>query len=443
MSFPYLTYSRAGMIMMYMIHIGKPFITEEGDRAFLKAKVSISDDTAGAYVRAITPERYRSVFLTDEDYPPAAWKEDGTLWFDVPPEYSGYLCKERSNAFVVALFWYAMAAGSDIEFEAPMSKRLYDGFTQELMPELEKNGFGPVALKGPVTSEPVRCAGGVVSGMSGGVDSFYTLKCYSSEDVPEEKRITYLSHYTCSYLFKPGDMEKGMKAMYADEDAIEAVILERIKAIAAQKGYPLIDTNTNLDRDYYRGGYVFMAMYRYLACTLALEHLYRLYISSSSGHESGLIEVSLFVPTQNYEELLCRSLRTETFRYMSSDSEIRTEKIRAIADDELFRRYASVCFDTGRNGENCGVCYGCLKTIIPLDLLGRLDGFSESFDLDAYRRDREKLFRFLVKFSERPEADSARHTVHQLLDLAIKEKSEAGDMFIRAYESVTGMRRKA
>ena len=32
-----------------MIHIGKPFITEEGDR---------------------------SVFLTDEDYPPAAWKDD-------------------------------------------------------------------------------------------------------------------------------------------------------------------------------------------------------------------------------------------------------------------------------------------------------------------------------------------------------------------------------
>ena len=182
-----------------------------------------------------------------------------------------------------------------------------------------------------------------------------------------------------------------------------------------------------------------MAMYRYLACTLALEHLYSLYISSSSGHESGLIEVSLFAPTQHYEDILCRSLRTETFRYMSSDNRLRTEKLRAIADDDLFRKYASVCFDTGRNGENCGVCYGCLKTIIPLDLLGKLDGFEESFDLEAYRRDREELFRFLVEFSKRPEADSARSTVHQLLDLANKEKSEAGDMFIRAYESVMGM----
>lgn len=422
-----------------MIHIDKPFITEEGDRAFLKARVTITEDTAEAYVRAITPERYRSVFLTDEDYPPAAWKDDGTLWFDVPLEFGRYLCRERSNAFVVALFWYAMVTGSDIEFETPMSKRLYEGITQELMPELEKNGFAPVALKGPVTSEPVWCERGVVAGMSGGVDSFYTVKCYGSESVPKEKRLTHLSHYTCSYLFKPGDMDKGLEAMYADEDAIEDVILERIKDIAKHKGYPLVVTNTNLDRDYYRGGYIFMAMYRYLACTLALEHLYSLYISSSSGHESGQIEASLFAPTQHYEDILCRSLRTETFRYMSSDDQLRTEKIRAVADDDLFRKYASVCFDTGRNGENCGVCYGCLKTIIPLDLLGKLDGFEESFDLDRYRRDREDLFRFLVEFSKRPEADSARSTVHQLLDLANKEKSEAGDMFLRAYESVMGI----
>lgn len=425
-----------------VIHIGEPYITEETDRTCLRAKVSISDDTAAAYVRAITPERYRSVFLIDEDYPPAAWKDDGTLWFDVPPEYGRYLCAERSNAFVVALFWYAMVTGSDIEFEAPVSKRLYDGITRELMPELEKNGFAPVALRGPVTSEPVWCEGGVVTGMSGGVDSFYTLKCHGSDSAAEGKRLTHLSHYTCSYLFKPGDMDKGLKAMYEDEDETEDAILERIKDIAARKGYPLVITNTNLDRDYYRGGYVFMAMYRYLACTLALEHLYSLYISSSSGHGSGLLEVSLFAPTQHYEDVLCRSLRTETFRYMSSDNQIRTEKLRAIADDDLFRKYATVCFDPGRNGENCGVCYGCLKTIISLDLLGKLDGFEKSFDLEKYRRDRWELFRFLVGFSKRPEAESARNTVCQLLDLAKKEKNEAGDMFIRAYGSVTDKQAK-
>ena len=245
-----------------MIHIGVPYITEKDDRAFLKAKITVSEDTAQAYTKGIIPVKDSCVWLTDEDYPPAAWDEDGTLWFDVPLEYKRYLCKERSNAFVIALFWYAMVSGSDIEFEVPMSKRLYDGLTTMLMPALHEKGFGPVRLIGPVTAEPVWCEGGVVAGMSGGVDSHYTLKCYSSESVPREQRLTHLCHYTCSYLFKPGDLEKGLEALYQDEDRIEAIILQTAKNVAQAKGFPLVDTNTNLDKDFYRGGYVFMAMYR-------------------------------------------------------------------------------------------------------------------------------------------------------------------------------------
>ena len=413
-----------------MIHIGKPYIIKAGERAYLKAKISIPDEAAQAYMEAIAPMRKFCVWLTDEDYPPAAWSEDGSLWFDVPKEYGKYLCTERSNAFVVALFWYAMVSGSDIEFEVPLSKRLYDGLTKMIMPEYEKNGFAPIRLKGPVTEEPVWCEGGVVAGMSGGVDSFYTLKCYSERSLPEEKRLTHLSHYTCSYLFKPRDVCKGVETLYREEDQIEALILDRVKRVASEKGFPLVDTNTNLDKDYYRGGYVFMAMYRYLACTLAMEHLYRTYISSSSGHEKGVMEVSLFVPTQHYEDLICSSLRTETFRYFSSDNVSRIRKLKEIGDDPVFQKAATVCFDTGRGGENCGVCYGCMKTMIPLDLLGKLSGFSESFDLDAYGQEREERFRFLIDFSKRPEASSARETVRQLKDLAEQEKSEAGELFL-------------
>ena len=418
-----------------MIHIGTPYIAEEGERAYLRAKIDIPEETAKKYTEAIAPKREFSVWLTDEDYPPASWKEEGTLWIDVPEEYGKYLCKERSNAFVIALFWYAMMTGSDIEFEAPVSKRLYDGLTEMLMPALEENGFAPIALKGPVTSEPVWCERQVVTGMSGGVDSHYTLLCYSREDVPEEKKLTHLSHYTCCYLFKPRDVSKGVETLYRDEDRIEAILLERMKKTAGEKDFPLVDTNTNLDKDFYRGGYIYMAMYRYLACTLALEHLYSLYISSSSGHESGTAEVSLFAPTQHYEELLCSSLQTETFRYMSSDNESRIEKIRALADDPVFQKNVTVCFDTGRGGENCGVCYGCMKTMMPLDLLGKLDGFKKSFDLEAYYRDREERFRFLIDFSKRPEASSARETVRQLAELAEKEKTEAGEVFLRIYKN--------
>ena len=417
-----------------MIHIGTPYIREEGDRAYLKAPVTIPEDTAEAYIKNIQPYRQFCVWLVDEDYPPKAWETDGTLWFDVPLQYGRYLCVERSNAFVTALFWYAMVAGSDIEFEAPMSARLYEGFTDKLIPVLKEKGFSPIRLKGPVTSEPVWCDGAVVAGMSAGVDSNYTLKLYSGDNAPKDKRLTHLCHYTCNNLFKPEEIHKGLEQLYRDEDSIEIIILEKAKKTAAENNIPLIDTNSNIDRDYYRGGYIYMAMYRYLACTLAMEHLYRLYISSSTGHKSDVLELSLFVPTQHYEGILCDSLCTETLSYITSDHDLRTKKLKEIADDRAFQKYAAVCFRTGSKGENCGECYGCLKTMIPLDIIGKLDAFDESFDLKKYYADRERLFGELVSFSKRPEASSAREMVGQILDLTKEYPGTASEMFKRAAE---------
>ena len=418
-----------------MIHIGKPYITEDGDRAFLKASVTVSDDTAYAYTRNILPQRKFCVWLTDEDYPPAAWDQDGTLWFEVPARYGRYLCRERSNAFVVALFWYAVVSGSDIEFEAPISRRLYDGLTSMLLPALNQSGFQMIRLTGPVTEEPVWCEGAVAAGMSAGVDSDYTLMRYSSENSPGDVILTHLCHYTCCYIFKPGDTGRGKDALYRDEEAIEKIIAGRAKTVAEAHHIPLIVTNTNLDADYYRGGYIYMAMYRYLACTLALEHLYKIYISSSAGHETDMTEAaSLFVPTQHYEGLLCRSLRTETFRYISSDNDSRITKLKALADDRIFQKTASVCFNTGKNGENCGECYGCMKTMIPLDVMGRLDGFGASFDLERYYNHREQIFRSLIDFSRRPEASSARQTVRQIYELSKEENTSGAGLFRNVYE---------
>ncbi len=422
-----------------MISIKAPYVSVEGDRAFLRAQVSIPKEAAHAYQDAVAAKRKDLVWIIDEDYPPKVWDEPGhTLWFDVPLAYEKYLCSERSNAFVTGLFWYALATGQDISFDAPMSERLYKGYTEMLMPQLEKSGFRPIKLIGPVTSEPVWCQDGIVSGMSGGVDSFYTLQCYGNDAAPGGLKLTHLSHYTCSYLFKPDDpTTKSVEQAYADEEEIENIIVGRAREIASEKGIPLIVTNTNLDRDFYRGGYVLMAMYRYLACTLALEHLYRAYISSSSGHRDNVFEPTLLAPTQHYETLLVDSLQTETFRYVSSDDTIRTEKIRAIADDPVFQKTVSVCFATKKDGSNCGVCYGCMKTMMPLDLLGKLDSYGESFDLGSYYRDRTDRFRFLLEFAKRPEASSARETVRQLKELAQAEQSEAGRLFLKVYEEAS------
>ena len=140
---------------------------------------------------------------TSGNYPPVEWQgDDSGLWFAVPLEYKEYLCAERGDAFVVAMLWYAMITGSDIESEAPMSEKMVFHITRYLIPALctEKNGYRRIKILGPTTDQPYKNIGGVGTGMSCGVDSFYTLHEYTKEDAPKKYRITHLSYFT---IFAP------------------------------------------------------------------------------------------------------------------------------------------------------------------------------------------------------------------------------------------------
>ena len=419
-----------------MITIGKPYVTVGNEKAYLRAHVRISEDTARIYMEKVSVLR-NTAWLTTVDYPPAVWNnEDSSMWFSVQAEYAEYLCSERSDAFVIALFWYGMITGSDIEFEAPMSRSLYDGIMQKLMPALTKGGEKKIRLAGPITSEKIWCEGGVVTGMSCGVDSMYTLHCYDSDDAPGGNRLTHFAYYDCNYLLPRLEPPYDVREIYRSREETFSHIIDHAKIIAEHHGLPLIIMQSDLDEDFYRGGRIYGSMYRFLACTLAMQHLYGTYISSSSGHDTSELEVSLTVPTQHYEGLLCDCCQTETMHYMTSDDVSRPEKLRALADDGDAGQYLAVCYNAGPHGENCGMCYACEKTIIPLDIMGKLEKFRKSFDVDKYYAEREAVFEELIRFSGRPEATSARESVRQILKLSEQEGTEAGRLFIKKYREI-------
>lgn len=420
-----------------MIAIGRPYITTEGDTAYLRAPLHISADTAARYQEK-TRRLVKTGWLTAAEYPPKVWdEEDCNLWFSVPAEYAEYLCAERSNAFVTAMLWYAMVTGSDISFEAPLSRRLYDGLTQKLMPAFPESEGAGIQLKGPLSAEPVACAGGVVMGMSCGVDSMYTLHCYDRPDAPGGKRLTHLAYYDGSHLLPLVDPPYDIDSIYRELELTFSHIIDHAKVIASHHRLPLVVMRSNLDRDFYRGGSLYSSMYRYLAYTLALEHLHGTYISSSSGHNSSMVETSLTVPTQHYEGLLCDCCQTETLHYISSDDVLRPEKLEALADDADAQKYLSVCFNSGPHGESCGMCYGCWKTMIPLDIMGKLDRFGECFDLQKYYAQREEVFGELIRYSQGTKAKSAGESVQQILRLTDRYDSDAGRLFRSEYERLT------
>ena len=61
------------------------------------------------------------------------------IFVEVDSIYEKYLCYERSDAFLIPLFYYGMKYNHDIECVAPVTEDLYYQITEYLIPLLKRN----------------------------------------------------------------------------------------------------------------------------------------------------------------------------------------------------------------------------------------------------------------------------------------------------------------
>ena len=409
-----------------MIQIGRPTVYTENEKAYLTADVYIPTEAALRY-KEITKTLKNCPWRMWEDYPPKAWQNGGAkLYFEVDKKYTDCLCTERSDAFVIALFWYAMVTGEDICFETPMSQRLYNGLTDTLIPALCADGHRQIKLMGPVTSEKLECKGAVGTGMTFGVDSLYTMHTYE---------LTHLAYYAWGNLNVTDEDRISVAEYYKMVDNRDEIKTAKISRFAGKAGYEYLYIKSNLEKDFFRGGEIYNTMYGNLACTLAVQKLFKTYISSSSGN-GGDLETGVFVPTQNYENLICDNCKTETLDYISSDDVKRFDKIEKLADDIEAAKHLDVCFEVNYldihhlREKNCGECYGCLKTMVVLDLLGKLDRYGKVFDLKKYYADRRKYIKILADGTRRPELGSIRASWSDIVKYAKEHGGELSDIIL-------------
>lgn len=404
-----------------MIKIGKPFVYEDGNYAYLKARVDISEETSTAYLAASKVIK-KVHWRTSENYPPVEWKnEDFGLWFAVPIEYKDYLCAERSDAFIVAMLWYAMITGSDIESEAPMSEKMVFHISKYLIPALctDENGYRRIKIIGPTTDQPYQNIGGVGTGMSCGVDSFYTMHEYTKDDTPNKYRLTHLSYFNMGAIFHPNSSEKkkySLKEFYETTDRISEEKRENARLVAENAGMPLVYVKSNLDSDYYRGAYGHTGVYRNCAMALALQGLFSIYYNSSGGWP-GYFDLTLTEGSQHYEALLCQCLSTESLSFILSDYATRLEKTMAIADDKLAQKYLDVCFCFN----SCGKCSKCIRTLVTLDIIGKVDQFREIFDIDDFKRHKADAYYKILKTKDGDSKEDNAVFAKELYRMAISK----------------------
>ena len=122
--------------------------------------------------------------------------ETKECFFEFEPKYKEYLIENRSDAFVIGLLITAMENNIDIEFEAPISERLYYQLTTYYIPMLAKYNLNyplyDIHLIGEFDKTRIDNIGAVATGCSGGVDSFYTIMRHGKDCKTQSNRITHI-----------------------------------------------------------------------------------------------------------------------------------------------------------------------------------------------------------------------------------------------------------
>lgn len=307
-----------------------------------------------------------------------------TLYYEVSRAYGQYLCDEVADGVIVTLLPYAIRGGYDIVSELPVSKTLYFRLTEQLIPQL---AICPGAVH--VTQiranciEPGYAPEGVATAISCGVDSFTTLYEYTQLCQFPEYRLTYLT------FFENGAHHKG-QFRYGEEQAkVFEGQLEHVSKFCREYGYKLLSVRSNLATFlcdlFWEDSFNRTHTFRNAGFVLLLQKLIGTYYYSA-GAAVDAFSCSLNGDTAYYEKALlpCISTKSTVF-YNSNRAMTRNDKIKMIAAFPQSYDYLLVCYS---EGENCGKCIKCIRTLIALDFLGVLERYGNSFRVEEYKRNR-------------------------------------------------------
>ena len=336
-----------------------------------------------------------------------------TLWFDVDARYSGYVTTSRFDGFVVAALLVAMERGeTELVVHGTVSERLLHNLQHQLMPlwRLMNPHMHAVTLRAAATESAAgQSSGAVVTGFSGGIDSFCTLADYLA---PGPLRSYALTHLIFCNVGNHGRGEGGRR-LFADRWNL-------LRDYGASVGLATIRVDSNLD-DFLNTSFARTHVARNTSAALLLQGGVSKFLMSS-GCRFEDFHISNSHDLAYADPAAVHLLSTESLECLSVGCEYsRVEKTRRAIAVPGCDRVLNVCNHPAEGGRNCSRCYKCLRTLSTLDLLGALDAFDQIFDLEVYRRRRfnylmllpgrtdDKLIREIYEFSRQPEARVPPH----------------------------------
>lgn len=337
-----------------MIRIGQPRVKESKDFAFLENDIEID----GVH---------------------------SLLWFKVDIKYKDYLCFERGDAYLIASLNYAMRNHHDMEFDVPISARLLFNIQTYLIPALLENNstFYSPKIIAKVEETNLPNAGKVGTGISCGVDSLHALATKSNTLAPSMN----ITHLTFNNVGSHGVGENARK-LFAQR-------IVKPESFAKEYGYEFVMSDSNL-MDVIEQNHFKTHTYSSMFPIFCLQKLYSIYYYASSGYRFNEFRLK-DLPTSScgsYELLSLDIFSTNTLKiYSEGMGKTRLDKLKDVINYKPSYKYLNVCLD---EGDNCNVCEKCVRTLLELDILGSLDKYSNVFDVNYYRNNKNWYLKQLL-----------------------------------------------
>jgi len=315
-----------------------------------------------------------------------------TIWFEIDANYDRILTNDTYDAFLLVPLFLAMHHKTDLRICGNVSKRLYKNLTWygqkifcDFSPKISPvniivDGFAPPQAQGALIGTGISC----------GVDSLSTLYDRFIKENDPDYKINALFFFNCG---SNGTIKDSVTQYIAQSRS------ERGISLARELGLPLFPMDSNLhefSRSEYGDTFIFLSNY---SCVLALQNIIRRYYIGSACSYKGIkysgTKYNLFDFAEFCESYFVPLLGTERTEFIIDGCQYRrVDKIKNLADWHIAQKYLNVCHVSNENSANCSWCEKCMRTLLALEILGKLENFSQVFDLKTYK---EKSFDYKAK----------------------------------------------
>jgi len=311
-------------------------------------------------------------------------------FYSVPDRYADFADGTSANCFLIGMLYPAMRYGEDIHIDGVVSTRLLYNLNEYCIPVLAMCDprLKRIAVTADATdSSPRPSALAVGTGFSGGIDSFATIHEHHEKPAPEGFKLTHLFFFNVGahgIPKAPGDLEKIERQFRAR--------YEKLSPFPKEAGLPFIPANSDIHK-FHPWGHLETSTFATVSAVMFLQNGIRRYYLASAGHTyrqlwKFLGEGGRPDAISRLDMMLLPWFSTESLDLVDDGNLYdRSQKTALIADYPPAAKYLNVCYGHDTLDTNCSVCGKCARTLLTLEILGKLDSFKNVFDIPKYRRE--------------------------------------------------------